>query len=201
MLDVKVSMTRGAFALKAEIHDSGFICLSGLNGSGKSSLLNIIAGTLKPSEGYIRINSKDVTGLPMEKREVVLVNPDSLIPHLGVDKHLTWGAEAKKVPVDRDTIKKVKDGLGISYTGRIDKLSLGMRERVSLATAYLSKPKVILVDEAFSNIDHRDDFIKSFSGLCREGAIDLVHTTQRKDDAMLADHHYDMVAGVSSRMC
>lgn len=201
MLDVEATLTRGMFVLKAEMHDSGFICLSGLNGSGKSTLFNIIAGTLKPDEGYVRINSRDVSNLPMEKRQVVLVNPDSLIPHLQVENHLVWGAKTKRVSPDPNAVRKVKEALGISYGGRVDRLSLGMRERVSLATALLSRPKVILVDEAFTNIDHRDDFISSFAKLCKSDSIDLVSTTQRKDDAKVADHHYEIVAGVSTRIC
>jgi molybdate/tungstate transport system ATP-binding protein len=200
MLEVHASLKRGLFALDAEIHDSGFICLSGLNGSGKSTMLNVIAGVLKPDEGYVRVDSKDVTKLPMEQRGVVLVNPDSFIPHLEADKHLAWGVSARKIQLDADTIGKTKLELGISYQGRVDKLSLGMRERVSLATALLSRPKAILVDEAFSNIDHREDFIRKFASLCKAESIDLVHTTQRTEDARLADHHYELTAGVSSRI-
>jgi molybdate/tungstate transport system ATP-binding protein len=200
MLDVKVSLSRGNFLLKAEIHDGGFVCLSGLNGSGKSTLLNIIAGKLKLDEGYVKINAKDVSGLPPEGREVVLVNPDSYIPHLQVEKHLLWGARARKVPVDYRAVDSLKAQLGIDYQGRVDTLSLGMRERVSLATALLSRPKVLLVDEAFSNIDNRFEFIEVFKGLCAKEGVDLVHTTQQKSDARIADHHYDMVDGTSTRV-
>jgi molybdate/tungstate transport system ATP-binding protein len=199
-LEVQASLKRGLFTLKAEINDSGFICLSGLNGSGKSTLLNVIAGILKPDEGFVKVDSKDVTKKPMEQRGVVLVNPDSLIPNLVVDRHLVWGASAKKIQVDGRAIRRIKENLGISYLGRVDRLSLGMKERVSLATALLSKPEVILVDEAFSNIDHREDFIKTFASLCKSESIDLMHTTQRAEDALLADHHYELVAGTSSRI-
>jgi molybdate/tungstate transport system ATP-binding protein len=199
VLDVRVSRVIGAFHLEAEIHDSGFICVSGLNGSGKTTLLNLIAGNMAPDTGYVRINSEDVTRLPVERRGVVLVTPESMIPHLDVDKHLAWGAKAKKSLTSADRTTRVREELGISYGGRVDKLSLGMRERVSLATALLSRPKVILVDEAFANIDHKEDFIQAFSGLCRETETDLVCTTQSEADAKLSDHHYTMVAGETTR--
>ena len=199
MLQVRASLKRGLFNLDAEINDSGFICLSGLNGSGKSTLLNVIAGVLKPDAGFVKTGSKDVTKLPMEQRGVVLVTPDSLIPNLEVDRHLVWGASARKVQIDGESITRTKEALGITYHGRVDRLSLGMRERVSLATALLSKPKAILVDEAFSNIDHREDFIRSFASLCKAETIDLMHTTQRSEDANLADHHYELVAGLTSK--
>jgi molybdate/tungstate transport system ATP-binding protein len=200
MLDVKVSLSRGGFKLDGEIHDSGFICLSGLNGSGKSSLLNVIAGNLHPDEGYVRISSRNVTALPQESRGVVLVTPDSLIPHLDVEKHLRWGAAAKKLKLDEPEVIRTKELLGIAYTGRVDKLSLGMRERVSLATALLSGPQAILVDEAFSNIDNRDSFVDAFRGLCREAGVDVVYSTQQDALPGTADHHYGIVGGKTTRV-
>lgn len=199
MIDVDVSLTRGVFTLRSEIHDEGSICLSGLNGSGKSSLLNVIAGNLKPDKGRVRVNQSDITRLPTEKRGVVLVTPDSFIPHLEVDKHLRWGARAKNVVLDEAFIQVTKELLGIDFAGRVDRLSLGMRERVALATALLSRPKVLLVDEAFSNIHERVAFIRIFGNACRRSEVDLLHTTQQKSDATISDHHYELAGGLTSR--
>lgn len=199
MLELEVKLARGNMTLDACIHDEGCICLCGTNGSGKTTLLNVVAGNLAPNSGYVKVNSEDVTRLPQEKRGVVLVNPDSLIPHLEVEKHLRWGAAAKKIELPEEEVAEVKKRLGIAYSGRVDKLSLGMRERVSLATALLSAPKVILVDEAFANIDHREEFVAAYRELCRSRHIDLVFTTQLQADAGLADHHYDIDEGKSSR--
>jgi molybdate/tungstate transport system ATP-binding protein len=200
LLDTKMTLSRGTLTLVAEIHDGGFICLSGLNGSGKSTLLNVISGNLRAGEGYVKINSRDVTSLPPERRGVVLVNPNSFIPHLEVEKHLRWGAKAKGIDAGDSVVDETKRALGISYAGRVDKLSLGMRERVALATALLSRPEVILVDEAFSNIDHKGDFMVSFKGLCEADKVDLVHTTQQSAEAALADHHYEILEGTTSRV-
>jgi molybdate/tungstate transport system ATP-binding protein len=200
MIEAVFSVSRGTFTLKGEIHDSGFICLTGLNGSGKSTVLNVIAGNLKPESGYVRIDSADITGLPQERRGVVLVNPDSFIPHLQVEAHLRWGASLKRIQVSETSLSEVKERLGIDYAGRVDKLSLGMRERVALATALLSRPRAILVDEAFSNIDHRESFIAAFRDLCRASDTDVLHTTQNGSDPDMADHHYEIVDGVCGRV-
>jgi len=200
MINAKIDLVLGTFRLKAEIHDSGAICVSGANGSGKTTLLRAIAGEIKPDSGDVRVNSRNVTNLPPERREIVLVTPDSMIPHLQVEKHLVWGASTKGKRVEEVELAEVKATLGISYGGRVDRLSLGMRERVSLATALLSVPKVILVDEAFANIDHREDFVRSFFGLCHARSIDVVHSTQVESDAALSDHHYSITGGETARI-
>jgi molybdate/tungstate transport system ATP-binding protein len=200
MIEAKFSIARGVFTIRGEIHDAGLIFLTGPNGSGKSTVLNVIAGNLKPDSGYIRLGSVDITSLPQEKRGVVLVTPDSFIPHLNVDSHIRWGAALKKHRLSESAVKEVKEILGIDYNGRVGKLSLGMRERVALATAILSIPKAILVDEVFSSIDHREEFIVAFKDLCAASQIDVMHTTQEGSDAQIADHHYEISNGVCGRV-
>ena len=102
--------------------------------------------------------------------------------------------------VNEGRILEVSKKLGIHYSGRVDELSLGMRERVSLATALLSRPRAILVDEAFSNIDNRKSFISEFRSLCKEEQVDLLHTTQQEGEEELSDHGYRMDSGKSARI-
>ena len=180
------------------MNDDNMICVTGRNGSGKTTLLNIIAGVLAPDEGYVNLNSRDITRLPIEKRNVALVTPRTYIPHLDVDKHLLWGAKIKGLTVEAGFVQDVKKRLGIDYTGRLGKLSLGMKERVALGTALISRPEVILVDEAFSNIDNRGEFIKEFKDLSRSRSA-VVFTTQFAEDARLADNVYILENGKTSK--
>jgi len=149
LIEAKVRRQLGQFSLSAELEGSGFICLAGKNGSGKTSLLRAIAGLLKIDEGYVRIDGADITRSPTEKRGVVMVTPNSFFPHLDVDSHITWGAKLKGTRPEEERVSNVKALLGIESCGPVRNLSLGMRERVALATALLASPKVILVDEAF----------------------------------------------------
>jgi len=195
MLEIRAKKKLGEFFLNSDLTDEGFICLTGPNGSGKSTFLNIIAGVLTLDEGFVKVSQRDVTNLPPEKREIVLVTPDSYIPHLHVDKHLEWGAHVKNLEIDPAFVSKVKASLGISYNDKLTSLSLGMRERVALGTALLSKPRLILIDETFSNIDNRLIFLSEFRKLCSESKIEAIFTTQFEEDANCSDHGYLMNAG------
>jgi molybdate/tungstate transport system ATP-binding protein len=200
LIEVDARLSLRAFTLSAQVSDEGRICLSGPNGSGKSTLLSIIAGVRQPDSGHVKLDGVDITALPMERRGVVLVTPDSYIPHLTVDRHLEWGAHAMKANLEAGELGEVKRALGIDYGGRVDTLSLGMRERVSLATALLSGTKTILVDEAFSNIDGKESFIRAFFGLASGRNLDVVFTTQNEAEGKLAEHHYGLTAGVSKKL-
>ncbi len=199
VIDIRATKTLGEFSMNAEIKEEGMICLIGNNGSGKTTLLNLIAGVSQIDGGYIRIDSTDITSVPQEKRNVVLVTPDSAIPNFEVERHLVFGANMKKLPLDRRFIDEVKTKLGVTFSGRVSKLSLGMKERVALATALIAKPKAILVDEAFSNIDNKSEFIENYKDLATSSNIDILYSTQHTEDSEHADHVYRMESGRALR--
>ncbi len=185
--------------LSVDLEDSGFICLAGRNGSGKTSLLRAIAGLLQVDDGYVRIEGVDVTRLPVEKRNVIMVTPNSFFPHLDVDSHITWGARLRGMKPEGGKVSKVKAELGIDFSGSVRRLSLGMRERVALATAFIASPKAILVDEAFSNLHERQDFISSYRKLVGDEGIDLIFSTPDEADGRLSEHLYLIGNGTTKR--
>lgn len=200
MIEVKLRSRLGQFQLTADLASGGITCLAGRNGSGKTSLLKAIAGFLQIDEGYVRIGSSDITRLPVEERGVVLVTPASFFPHLDVDSHITWGARLRGKKPHSEDVSKIKSELGIDFQGPVRHLSLGMKERVALATALLASPKAILVDEAFSNLHDRESFITSYGGLVKEAGADLIFASQDEADGSLADHLYIMHDGSTSRI-
>ena len=200
MIVADVKKRLGDFSLDANVSDERFICLTGKNGSGKTTLLNLIGGILTPDDGHITLNSKEITNLSIERRQVSIITPDSCIPHLDVERHLVWGAKNKGLTIEHDYIAEIKTSLGINFDGKVRKLSLGMRERLALATSLIAKPELILVDEALSNIDNHRDFVNAFRNLAAKAKIDVIFTTQYPEDSSQADHQYRLDSGRSTRL-
>lgn len=200
MIETKIRKRLGQFLLAAELKDDGFICLAGRNGSGKTSFLKTIAGFLQVDEGYVKINGVDITQSPVERRGVVMVTPSSLLPRLDVDSHLRWGARVKGVKVGSELVSKIKRELDISFSGPVRKLSLGMRERVTLATALLSSPKLILIDEAFANLDNKEEFIRNYRELSKNLHVDVIFTTQQPVGSNQTDRLYNIDNGTLTRI-
>ncbi len=196
MIDCAVKKRLKDFFLDVSLKEEGNIAITGENGSGKSTLARILSGSLKHDEGYVKINGKDVTQKKLGERGVVLVTPSSFVPNFTPSRHLKWGYKAGLRRGNSLDVDTVAQELKVpTAEKKLSELSLGNRERVSLATALLGKPDVIIADEAFSNINDRDSFIQKFISLCKKNSIQLVYITQDMKDVGHAEHHYVMRNG------
>jgi molybdate/tungstate transport system ATP-binding protein len=186
----------GNFLLKAKFEGDDIICITGRNGAGKTTLLRCLAGIYDIDSGYIKLNGVNIESLPIEKRRIVLIDNNSYIPNLSVDEHILWASKN----LEKEKLEEIKSLLGINFSGKVGKLSLGQRIRVALATALLSNPKAILVDEAFSHISQKEEFIRNFLKLAKEFKIKVVFTTQDINDAKFASYHYLIENGEMKRI-
>ncbi|MFL6441074.1 MAG: ATP-binding cassette domain-containing protein, partial [Nitrososphaeraceae archaeon] len=167
----------------------------GPTGSGKTTVLNVICGLVKPDSGSIVVDGIDITALPIESRRIgyTIQNP-TLFPHQNVDENIFFGVAKKKsgkIEIDVE-IKKLLDDLGISHltNRRIQGLSGGEMQKVSLARMLVTKPKIILMDEPFSHLDipTKRMLRLELRRILRRQAVPTIYVTHFEDDVYsLAD--------------
>ena len=141
-----------------ELESGKFYTLLGASGSGKSTILNIIAGLTDATSGDIYLDGERINDVPINKRDVHTVFQNyALLPHKNVFDNIAFPLKIRKI--DKHEIeKRVMEALKlVRLTGfehrRIQKLSGGQKQRVAIARAIINQPKVILLDEPLSALD------------------------------------------------
>lgn len=141
-----------------EIDDGELFVLLGASGSGKSTILRLIAGLARPDQGRILLRGQDVTNLPPQARGTGFVFQNySLFRHMSVAENVEFGLKIRGVPPAeraerREGLLDLVDLVG--YGSRLpDQLSGGQRQRVALARALAYEPNVLLLDEPFGALD------------------------------------------------
>ena len=155
--------------LSAHVAAGEVLAVMGPSGSGKSSLLAWIAGTLEPpleASGGLRLNGRSLDGVPIQQRRIgLLFQDDLLFPHLSVRDNLlfalpaaqrtahpsTAGPRAERIAAADAALASA--GLAGFGARRPASLSGGQRSRVSLLRALLGQPEALLLDEPFSKLD------------------------------------------------
>lgn len=142
------------------IDDGEIISLLGPSGCGKSTTLKIIAGLIEPDDGDVILDGTSILKVPAEKRKTVIVFQDHLLfPHLTIENNIGFGL--KMAGVKKSIIEnKVKEIISLLELQGLEKrypkeLSGGQKQRVALGRALAVEPKVLLLDEPFSNLDIR----------------------------------------------
>ena len=141
-----------------EIADGELFVLLGASGSGKSTILRLIAGLLQPDNGRITLHGNDVTWLPPQQRGVGFVFQNySIFRHMSVAENVEFGLKIRRIPVAERAQRREEllhlvglAGLGSRFAHQ---LSGGQQQRVALARALAYEPTVLLLDEPFSALD------------------------------------------------
>ncbi|OBB35691.1 ABC transporter ATP-binding protein [Mycobacterium sp. 852002-51961_SCH5331710] len=162
--------------------------LLGLNGAGKTTLLRLLAGLTRPDSGTIA-----VCGHPPGHDPGVLgfhLGPAAMNPRHTVDRHLSWLAALSGIDEARLDAVLVETDLHAFRSKRIDRLSLGMRQRVAIAGALLADPQTLLFDEPLNGLDVPGIvwFRSLVRRLAEHGRTVVVATHLLGEVALTADH-------------
>ena len=176
------------------------VLILGESGKGKTTLLHLLAGLLRPTRGNIHIGDTDITQLDIQRldrfrgRHIGLIFQVShFVAALTVEENLRLAQYLADVPQSDQTVRSFLDRLGLGDKGsqRPYRLSQGQQQRVAIARALLNRPQVILADEPTSSLDDRHCFevldLLEEQAQAAEAALVIVTHDQRLKDRI--PHH------------
>ncbi|MEQ5726060.1 MULTISPECIES: ferric ABC transporter ATP-binding protein [unclassified Providencia] len=144
--------------LSLSIPQGSMVTLLGPSGCGKTTVLRLVAGLEKPTEGRMFIDGEDVTDRSIQQRDICMVFQSyALFPHMSLGDNVGYGLKMLRLP-KAEIKKRVDEALELvdlaGFADRfVDQISGGQQQRVALARALILKPKVLLFDEPLSNLD------------------------------------------------
>ena len=178
-----------------EIDDGELFVFLGSSGSGKSTILRLIAGLLLPDNGRIKLHDKDVTYLtPQERHTGFVFQNYSVFRHMTIAENIAFGLRIRKVALaeQQQRVSELLDLVGLAGFGARypNQLSGGQLQRVALARALAYQPAVLLLDEPFSALDVkiRTQLRQTLKEIQRQLAVTTILVTHDQREAFeLAD--------------
>jgi iron(III) transport system ATP-binding protein len=182
------------------------LCLLGPSGCGKTTALKTIAGLVKPQQGHIdlfgeNVFSDNTIDVPPQQRSVGFIFQDyALFPHMTIGQNIAYGLAALS---KQEKLLRIKETLELVELSDLEhryphELSGGQQQRIAVARALAPKPKLLLMDEPFSNIDGqvKRRMMADLRRLLKEHNISCIFVTHAKEEAFaFADKTAVMVNG------
>ena len=190
---INISRRLGDFALKEinlEVTGGQYYVLLGRSGSGKTQLLELIAGLEHPDSGKIVLDGKDITRQRIQDRKVGIVFQDyAVFPHMTVFGNIAYPLKVRKEHKETISEKVTKAASAMNIKHLLDrnteKLSGGELQRVALARTLITSPRLLLLDEPLSSLDTslKDDLKRLLRNLNKSGQT-IIHVTHDYSDAI-----------------
>ena len=174
-------------SLSLSLYNNEILAVVGQSGAGKTTLLKTIAGFIKPINGQIKIEDKTLNSrkvfLESNKRGVGLIFQDfALFPHLNVFENVAFGLKKQ----DKELVFKYLELCKLKEKAKYypEELSGGQKQRVAIARSIILKPKLLLLDEPFSNIDYQTRFylIKKIKDILKKAQIPAIFITHNLEE-------------------
>jgi NitT/TauT family transport system ATP-binding protein len=194
--------TRALDDISFETHEGEFLSVLGPSGCGKSTLLRIIAGLLEPTHGEVIYSGNNAAG-PLN---AMVFQEHGVFPWMNVIDNVAFGLEmrgvTRKERYDRsmDFLKRV--GLSRHAYRNPHELSVGMRQRIAIARAFVNNPEILLMDEPFGSLDAQtrlilqDELLKIWS----EHKKTVIFVTHDIDEAILLGDRVLVMTSVPGRI-
>lgn len=178
--------------LNLDIKEGEFFTFLGPSGCGKTTSLRALVGFLSPSKGKVYVGDKDVTNLPVEKRNIGMVFQSyALFQTMSVYDNIAFGMKVKKASKTEIDQKVHEVAAKIKITEsqlkkNVSDLSGGQQQRVALARAIVLEPKILCLDEPLSNLDAklRIDMRMELKRLQKELCITTLYVTHDQEEAL-----------------
>ena len=198
MIEIDLEKRLGSFAIEARFAapDTGITALFGRSGAGKTSIVNMLAGLLRPDRGRIAVggellfSSADGVDLPPERRRLGYVFQEGrLFPHYSVRGNLTYGGGRGGSGIDFDAVVTLL-GLNALLERRPGDLSGGEKQRVAIGRALLAAPRLLLMDEPLAALDaaRKAEILPFIERLRDELRLPVIYVSHAMDEIVrLAD--------------
>jgi molybdate transport system ATP-binding protein len=190
---ININRQLGDFALtdiNLEISDGQYYVLLGRSGSGKTQLLELIAGLEHPDTGRIILDNEDITRLKIQNRKVGIVFQDyAVFPHMTVFGNIAYPLRVRNETKNSiaEKVEKAATAMNIRHLleRSTEKLSGGEMQRVALARTLITSPRLLLLDEPLSSLDTslKDDLKRLLRNLNKEGQT-IIHVTHDYGDVI-----------------
>jgi len=179
-----------------KVEREDYFVLLGVSGSGKSVLLEIIAGLISPDYGSLILDGEEITRLKLQKRKVGLVFQDfAVFPHMTVKENIAYplrSLKKERIEIENE-VKRLAMEVGISHLieRKPGSLSGGERQRVALARILALNPKILLLDEPLASLDIQ----------LRHGLRGLLRQLNRNGQTIIhVTHDYEEAVALANRV-
>jgi molybdate transport system ATP-binding protein len=205
MLSVALEKHLGDFSLKVEFEAAGgATALFGPSGAGKTSVISMIAGLMRPDRGRIVLDGETLfdaaarIDVPASRRRIGCVfQEDRLFPHLSVRHNLDYGRWMSGIAANARTFDHVVDLLDLGHLldRRPGRLSGGERQRVAVGRALLMHPRLLLLDEPLASLDsaRKRDILPYLERLRDEARVPMIYVSHEPGEVRRIANHLVML--------
>ncbi len=178
--------------INVHVKEGEFFTFLGPSGCGKTTTLRTITGFIEPVSGTVSMQGKDITHVPIEKRNIGIVFQSyALFPTMTVRDNIAFGLKIKKLPraeIEQKvkTIARKVDLSDEQLAKAVSQLSGGQQQRVAIARALVTEPAIICMDEPLSNLDAklRVQLRNELKKMQREFGITTIYVTHDQEEAL-----------------